>query len=81
MYGSTDLTPEQWKQLEDQRKMRAIFEMMQAKKMQLAKLQAAGKVKYDYDSDEDDEGMLTLSVYRHTLHAIPWENPRNIFLK
>lgn len=56
VYGSTDLSPEQWKQLEDQRKMRAIYEMMQAKKEQIAKLKAAGKVKYEYDSDEDDDG-------------------------
>ncbi|CAL1270429.1 unnamed protein product [Larinioides sclopetarius] len=56
VFGSTDLTPEQWKQLEDQRKMRLLYEMMQAKQKadQLRKL--TGKVKYEYDSDEDIDG-------------------------
>ncbi|XP_022673395.1 SURP and G-patch domain-containing protein 1-like [Varroa jacobsoni] len=72
VYGSTDLTPDQWKQLEDQRKMRAIFEMMQAKKAHLAKLQAAGKVKYEYDSDEDDEG----GTWEHKRRALEMEKTR-----
>ncbi|OQR73200.1 SURP and G-patch domain-containing protein 1-like [Tropilaelaps mercedesae] len=72
VYGSTDLSPEQWKQLEDQRKMRAIYEMMQAKKEQMAKLQAAGKVKYEYDSDEEDDG----GTWEHKRRAIEMEKTR-----
>ncbi|GFT73475.1 SURP and G-patch domain-containing protein 1 [Nephila pilipes] len=56
VFGSTDLTPEQWKQLEDQRKMRLLYEMMQAKQKQEQLRLLTGKVKYEYDSDEDTEG-------------------------
>lgn len=56
VYGKTDLLPEQWKQLEDQRKMRMVFDMMLAKKQQAEKLARSGKVKYDYDSDEETDG-------------------------
>ncbi|RWS09192.1 SURP and G-patch domain-containing protein 1-like protein [Dinothrombium tinctorium] len=56
VFGKTDLSPEQWKQLEDQRKMRILCEMMQAKQKHLQTLQNAGKVKYEYDSDEEIEG-------------------------
>ncbi|GFR03562.1 SURP and G-patch domain-containing protein 1 [Trichonephila clavata] len=56
VFGSTDLTPEQWKQLEDQRKMRLLYEMMQAKQKQEELRRLTGKVKYEYDSDEDTEG-------------------------
>lgn len=63
VFGSTDLSDDQWKQLEDQRKMRAIFEMMQAKKAQHEALDRAGKVKYEYDSDEELDGTLGLILH------------------
>ncbi|XP_042906738.1 SURP and G-patch domain-containing protein 1 isoform X1 [Parasteatoda tepidariorum] len=56
VFGSTDLTPEQWKQLEDQRKMRLLFEIMQAKQKEEYLRQLTGKVKYEYDSDEETDG-------------------------
>lgn len=56
VFGSTDLTPEQWKQLEDQRKMRLLFEMMQAKQREAELRKLTGKMKYEYDSDEDTDG-------------------------
>ncbi|GIY98240.1 SURP and G-patch domain-containing protein 1 [Caerostris extrusa] len=56
VFGSTDLTPEQWKQLEDQRKMRLLYEMMQAKQKAEEYRRLTGKVKYEYDSDEDTDG-------------------------
>ncbi|XP_035221332.1 SURP and G-patch domain-containing protein 1-like, partial [Stegodyphus dumicola] len=56
VFGSTDLTPEQWKQLEDQRKMRLLYEMMQVKQKEAQIRKLTGKVKYEYDSDEDTEG-------------------------
>lgn len=55
VYGKTDLTADQWKQLEDQRKMKLLFEMLQNKQNERKRLANAGKVKYDYDSDEDVE--------------------------
>lgn len=56
VFGSTNLTELQWKQLEDQRKMRMLFEMMQAKQKQDQLRQLTGKVKYEYDSDEETDG-------------------------
>ena len=51
-----DLTPDQWKQLEDQRKMSVLVEMMKAKEREKQRLEQQGKVKYEYDSDEETEG-------------------------
>ncbi|XP_054707103.1 SURP and G-patch domain-containing protein 1-like [Uloborus diversus] len=56
VFGSTDLTPEQWKQLEDQRKMRLLFEMMQMKQKEAELRKLTGKMKYEYDSDEETDG-------------------------
>jgi len=42
-FGSTDLTTDQWKQLEDQRKMRLLFEIMQAKQKEEYLRQLTGK--------------------------------------
>ncbi|RWS25421.1 SURP and G-patch domain-containing protein 1-like protein [Leptotrombidium deliense] len=56
VYGNTDITTEQWKQLEDQRKMRLLFDMIQEKQKYLESSSHAGKEKYEYDSDEDTEG-------------------------
>ncbi|KAG1673615.1 SURP and G-patch domain-containing protein 1 [Nymphon striatum] len=53
VFGTTNLSPEQWKQLEEQRKIRVLFEMVQAKKTAQSQ---SGKEKYEYDSDEDVEG-------------------------
>ncbi|XP_054160682.1 SURP and G-patch domain-containing protein 1-like [Oppia nitens] len=55
VFGTTDLTEDQWKQLEDQRKMKFLFEMLQNKQKQNEMLAQKGKVKYEYDSDEDVE--------------------------
>lgn len=56
VYGKTDLTPDQWKQLEDQRKMKALFKIIKAKERHAERLANAGKVKYEYDSDEEVDG-------------------------
>jgi splicing factor 4 len=55
VFGNTDLSADQWKQLEDQRKMKMLFEMLQKKQKEAERLARAGKVKYEYDSDEDVE--------------------------
>lgn len=69
VFNSTDLTFHQWKQLEDQRKMRALFEMMQAKKRAEEARARAGKVKYEYDSDEETEG----GTWEHKKRAMEME--------
>lgn len=56
VFGNTDLTPSQWKQLEDQQKMRVLYEMMQIKQKQLEAKMQAGKFQYEYDSDEEIDG-------------------------
>ncbi|KAI0232294.1 SURP and G-patch domain-containing protein 1 [Lamellibrachia satsuma] len=62
MTGGSELSDEHKKQIQDQQKMNAMFEYIQAKKNAMeaqAKALAAGlniKPKYEYDSDEDIEG-------------------------
>ncbi|XP_074594027.1 SURP and G-patch domain-containing protein 1-like isoform X2 [Brevipalpus obovatus] len=56
VYGKSDLTPDQWKQLEDQRKMRVLFEMLDQKRIKKERLEKADKFNYEYDSDEETEG-------------------------
>ncbi|XP_053633127.1 uncharacterized protein [Cherax quadricarinatus] len=56
VFDSTDLTEAQWKQCEDQMKMNVVFQLLQAKKRETERLEQQGKVKYEYDSDEDIEG-------------------------
>ena len=36
--------------------MNIVFQVLQAKKAEAERLQEMGKVKYEYDSDEDTEG-------------------------
>merc|ERR1719259_416034 len=56
--GTQGLTDAQWRQCQDQIKMNVVFQLLQAKKAEAERLEQAGKVKYEYDSDEevDDEG-------------------------
>lgn len=56
VYGKCDLSSEQWKQLEDQRKMKILYEMMHKKREERNRLKKSDKVKYEYDSDEEVEG-------------------------
>jgi len=56
VFGTTDLSESQWKQCEDQIKMSLVYNQMLVKKQAMEKLQQQGKVKYEYDSDEDTEG-------------------------
>ncbi|XP_064474553.1 SURP and G-patch domain-containing protein 1-like [Ornithodoros turicata] len=72
VFNSIDLSFEQWKQLEDQRKMRALFEMMQAKKKADEARAMAGKFKYEYDSDEETEG----GTWEHKKRAEEMEKTR-----
>lgn len=56
VYGKCDLTSDQWKQLEDQRKMKALFEMIEKKRKKRQDLEKAGKFLFEYDSDEEVDG-------------------------
>ncbi|XP_071545472.1 uncharacterized protein [Panulirus ornatus] len=56
VFGSTDLTEAQWKQCEEQMKMNVVFQLLQAKKKEAERLEQQGKVKYEYDSDEEVDG-------------------------
>ncbi|XP_066954594.1 uncharacterized protein [Macrobrachium rosenbergii] len=56
VFGSIDLTEAQWKQCEEQMKMNVVFQLLQAKQKEADRLERQGKVKYEYDSDEDTEG-------------------------
>jgi len=56
VFGTTDLTAAQWKQCEDQLKMSMVYGDLAAKKAMATAMSAAGKIKYEYDSDEDVEG-------------------------
>ncbi|XP_018025675.1 SURP and G-patch domain-containing protein 1 isoform X2 [Hyalella azteca] len=57
VFGSTEhLTEDQWKQCQDQIKMNVVFQLLQAKQAAADKREQQGKVKFEYDSDEDTEG-------------------------
>ncbi|XP_015791774.1 SURP and G-patch domain-containing protein 1 isoform X2 [Tetranychus urticae] len=56
VYGRCDLTSDQWKQLEDQRKMKVLVQMIQKKRRKRERLERSGKNVYEYDSDEEVDG-------------------------
>jgi len=56
VFGTTDLSEDQWKQCMDQVKMQYVYHEMLRKKEERQRLEMAGKVKYEYDSDEETEG-------------------------
>ena len=56
VFGSSELSSEQWKQCEDQVKMAALYAELAAKQVRARLGGGGGKVQYDYDSDEDTEG-------------------------
>ncbi|KAJ8984649.1 hypothetical protein NQ317_009877 [Molorchus minor] len=55
-YGSVNLTEEEWEKAEDHYKINLLYQDMVKKREELERLQAQGKNKYDYDSDEETEG-------------------------
>ncbi|KAF4526514.1 hypothetical protein B566_EDAN005881 [Ephemera danica] len=64
-YGTTQLTEEDWKKCEDHYKVHLLYHDMLRKREQLAKLERAGKHKYEYDSDEETEG----GTWEHKLRS------------
>ncbi|XP_059061368.1 histone-lysine N-methyltransferase SETD1B-like [Achroia grisella] len=64
-YGTTNLSPEDWKKCEDNFKLNLLYQDMLKKRQEVERLAAAGKHKYEYDSDEDtSEG-----TWEHRLRA------------
>ncbi|CAH0758078.1 unnamed protein product [Diatraea saccharalis] len=64
-YGTTNLSAEDWKKCEDNFKLNLLYQDMLKKRQQVERLAAAGKHKYEYDSDEDTaEG-----TWEHKLRA------------
>ncbi|XP_075227018.1 uncharacterized protein LOC142327664 isoform X2 [Lycorma delicatula] len=55
-FGTVHLSEEDWKKAEDHYKINLLYQDMLKKRRELEKLQAAGKFKYEYDSDEETEG-------------------------
>ncbi|XP_043217499.1 SURP and G-patch domain-containing protein 1-like isoform X1 [Amphibalanus amphitrite] len=57
VFGNVDLMSEdQWKQCDDQMKMNVLLEDIKRKKAESERLAQRGKVKYEYDSDEETDG-------------------------
>lgn len=53
VYGTVELEEHQWRQLEDQRKMRVLTVMMKNRTKQQEQQRKIKKNKYEYDSDEE----------------------------
>lgn len=79
MTGGSELSDEHKRQIQEQQKMNAMFEYIQAKKNAMeaqAKALAAGlnvKPKYEYDSDEDIEG----GTWEHKKRVMEMEATRD----
>ncbi|XP_045538735.1 stress response protein NST1-like [Papilio machaon] len=64
-YGTTNLSVDDWKKCEDNFKLNLLYQDMLKKRQEVDRLAAAGKHKYEYDSDEDtSEG-----TWEHRLRA------------
>ncbi|XP_038221879.1 uncharacterized protein LOC119839588 isoform X2 [Zerene cesonia] len=64
-YGTTNLSPEDWAKCEDNFKLNLLYQDMLKKREEVERLNAAGRNKYEYDSDEDtSEG-----TWEHRLRA------------
>ncbi|KAK7574341.1 hypothetical protein V9T40_011532 [Parthenolecanium corni] len=55
-FGTLNLSEDDWKKAEDHYKINLLYQDMLKKRQELERLQAAGRHKYAYDSDEDTEG-------------------------
>ncbi|XP_022919527.2 uncharacterized protein [Onthophagus taurus] len=55
-YGSTNLSEDDWRKVEDHYKINILYQEMIKKRQEVERLKMAGKNKYEYDSDEEIEG-------------------------
>ncbi|XP_046679520.1 bromodomain-containing protein 4 isoform X1 [Homalodisca vitripennis] len=68
-FGRANLTEAEWKKAEDHYKINLLYQDMMRKKEELQRLQAAGRNKYEYDSDEETEG----GTWEHKLRSAEME--------
>lgn len=68
-FGTLDLSEEQWKKAEDHYKINLLYQNLLRKREELKRLEAQGKHKYEYDSDEETEG----GTWEHKLRSAEME--------
>ncbi|XP_015437170.1 PREDICTED: formin-like protein 5 isoform X2 [Dufourea novaeangliae] len=68
-FSTLDLTEEQWKKAEDHYKINLLYQNLLRKREELKRLEAQGKHKYEYDSDEETEG----GTWEHKLRSAEME--------
>ncbi|XP_076664546.1 uncharacterized protein LOC143366945 isoform X2 [Andrena cerasifolii] len=68
-FGTLDLAEEQWKKAEDHYKINLLYQNLLRKREELKRLEAQGKHKYEYDSDEETEG----GTWEHKLRSAEME--------
>ncbi|XP_068987614.1 SURP and G-patch domain-containing protein 1-like [Bombus flavifrons] len=67
--GTLDLTEEQRKKAEDHYKINLLYQNLLRKREEVRRLEAQGKHKYEYDSDEETEG----GTWEHKLKSAEME--------
>ncbi|KMQ92214.1 splicing factor 4 [Lasius niger] len=68
-FGTLDLNEEQWKKAEDHYKINLLYQNLLRKREEVKRLEAQGKHKYEYDSDEETEG----GTWEHKLRSAEME--------
>lgn len=68
-FGTLDLSEEQWKKAEDHYKINLLYQNLLRKREEVRRLEAQGKHKYEYDSDEETEG----GTWEHKLRSAEME--------
>lgn len=68
-FGTLDLSEEQWKKAEDHYKISLLYQNLLRKREEVKRLEAQGKHKYEYDSDEETEG----GTWEHKLRSAEME--------
>ncbi|XP_025152657.1 uncharacterized protein LOC105185798 isoform X2 [Harpegnathos saltator] len=68
-FGTLDLSEEQWKKAEDHYKINILYQNLLRKRDEVKRLEAQGKHKYEYDSDEETEG----GTWEHKLRSAEME--------
>ncbi|XP_045513031.1 arginine-glutamic acid dipeptide repeats protein-like isoform X1 [Pieris brassicae] len=64
-YGTTNLNIDDWKKCEDNFKLNLLYQDMLKKRQEVERMNAVGKNKYEYDSDED----TSTGTWEHRLRA------------
>ncbi|EZA60074.1 SURP and G-patch domain-containing protein [Ooceraea biroi] len=68
-FGTLELSEEQWKKAEDHYKINLLYQNLLRKREEVKRLEAQGKHKYEYDSDEETEG----GTWEHKLRSAEME--------